>query len=216
MKVGVLVFPGSNCDRDALWTAGSLTGNESFPIWHKSADLNGADMVIVPGGFSYGDYLRSGAIAQFSPVMEQVKKFAENGGSVIGICNGFQILTECGLLPGALLQNDTLRFESRWVEIETKTTRTPFTKNLNAGQILKIPIAHNEGRYFIDKDGLDKLLTNNQVVFTYHKNNPNGSIYDIAGICNIDGNVVGMMPHPERACELIVGSADGKAFFMDQ
>ncbi len=215
MRVGVLVFPGSNCDRDALWTAGAISGNESFPIWHKSKDLNGADMIMVPGGFSYGDYLRSGAIAQFSSIMDEVKKFANSGGKVIGICNGFQILTECGLLPGVLLQNDTLRFESRWVEIETMTTRTPFSKNLNKGQILKVPIAHNEGRYYIDPIGLDKLITNDQIVFKYHKKNPNGSIYDIAGICNLEGNVVGMMPHPERAGEGIVGSADGKALFTD-
>ncbi|HOO96936.1 MAG TPA: phosphoribosylformylglycinamidine synthase subunit PurQ [Caldisericia bacterium] len=214
MKVGVVVFPGSNCDTDALWTAGKVAGNQSFPIWHDSSDINGADMIIIPGGFSYGDYLRSGAIAQFSVVMDEVKRFAASGGKVIGICNGFQILTESGLLPGALLQNDTLRFESRWIEIETVTTRTPFTKNLAKGQILKVPIAHNEGRYHIDPIGLENLIKNDQIVFRYHGVNPNGSIHDIAGICNREGNVVGMMPHPERAGELITGSADGLPMFV--
>ena len=214
MKVGVLVFPGSNCDTDALWSAGDIAGNESFPIWHKSHDLQGSDIIIVPGGFSYGDYLRSGAISMFSPVMEEVKRFADTGGSVIGICNGFQILTECGLLPGALLPNDTLRFESRWVDIETITTRTPFTKKLNIGQILHVPIAHNEGRYYVDNVTLDELIANDQIVFRYKNCNPNGSIYNIAGIRNREGNVVGMMPHPERACERIVGSADGLQMFQ--
>lgn len=213
MKIGVLVFPGSNCDTDALWTVGDVAGNESFPIWHKSKDLQGSDVIVIPGGFSYGDYLRSGAIARFSPIMDEVKRFADAGGGVIGICNGFQILTECDLLPGALLPNDTLRFESRWVDIETVSTRTPFTKNLNKGQILHVPIAHNEGRYYIDNMKLDKLISNDQVVFRYQSVNPNGSINDIAGICNEDGNVVGMMPHPERAGEGIIGSSDGLQMF---
>ena len=213
MKIGVLVFPGSNCDTDALWTVGDVAGNESFPIWHKSKDLQGSDVIVIPGGFSYGDYLRSGAIARFSPVMDEVKSFADAGGGVIGICNGFQILTECDLLPGALLPNNTLRFESRWVDIETISTRTPFTKNLNKGQILHVPIAHNEGRYYIDNMKLDKLISNDQIVFRYQSANPNGSINDIAGICNEDGNIVGMMPHPERAGEGIIGSSDGLRMF---
>lgn len=208
MRVGVVVFPGSNCDLDALWTT-ALAGHESFPIWHKSCDLNGADLVILPGGFSYGDYLRTGAIARFSPVMDKVINFANTGGLVLGICNGFQILTETGLLPGALLRNNTLKFESRWVTLKACTTRTPFTKSMQFGQLLKVPIAHGEGRYYIDNTSLDGLLTHDQVVFRYDGLNPNGSVYDIAGICNREGNVLGMMPHPERAGEDLLGSSDG-------
>lgn len=213
MKVGVVIFPGSNCDHDALWTAGNVAGNESFPIWHKSTDLNGANMIIIPGGFSYGDYLRCGAVAKFSPIMDKVISFANNGGPVIGICNGFQILTETGLLPGALLRNDTLKFESRWVTLNCETSRTPFTKYVPVGTKLLVPIAHGEGKYHIDQRGLDKLFDNNQVVFRYVGTNPNGSIADIAGVCNLEGNVLGMMPHPERAGEEIIGSSDGVKLF---
>ncbi|NTU60749.1 MAG: phosphoribosylformylglycinamidine synthase subunit PurQ [Caldiserica bacterium] len=213
MKVGVVIFPGSNCDHDALWTAGNVAGNESFPIWHKSADLNGAQMIIIPGGFSYGDYLRCGAIAKFSPIMDKVIAFANGGGPVIGICNGFQILTETGLLPGALLRNDTLKFESRWVTLNCETSRTPFTKFVPVGTKLRVPIAHGEGKYHIDQRGLDKLIDNNQIVFKYVGTNPNGSVADIAGICNLEGNVLGMMPHPERAGEEIIGSSDGVKLF---
>ncbi len=216
MRVGVVIFPGSNCDSDALWTAGNVSNNESFPIWHKSEDLNGAQMIIIPGGFSYGDYLRCGAIAKFSPVMEKVMAFAKNGGPVIGICNGFQILTEAGLLPGTLLRNNTLKFESRWVTLNCETSRTPFTKHILVGSKLRVPIAHGDGKYYIDTRGLDKLFENDQVVFRYNGLNPNGSVADIAGICNLEGNVVGMMPHPERAGEEIIGSGDGLKLFKFQ
>ncbi len=209
MKVGVVIFPGSNCDMDALWTTGAVKHHESFPIWHQSQDLNGAELIILPGGFSYGDYLRTGAIAKFSPVMEKVIAHANSGGLVLGICNGFQILTESGLLPGALLRNNTLKFESRWVELSVETTRTKFTKNLSKGDVLNIPIAHGDGRYYIDNIGLDSLISHDQIVFRYKGRNPNGSVHAIAGICNREGNVLGMMPHPERAGEDVLGSSDG-------
>ena len=208
MKVGVVIFPGSNCDLDALWTT-KVAGHETFPLWHKSSDLNGAEMIVLPGGFSYGDYLRTGAIARFSPIMEEVKRFANAGGKVIGICNGFQILTESGILPGVLLRNSTLKFESRWVILSVETTRCCFTEKLKISQKLKIPIAHGDGNYYIDRNGLEQLHKNDQIVFRYHGINPNGSIDDIAGICNKEGNVLGMMPHPERAGEELIGSADG-------
>lgn len=207
MKVGVVIFPGSNCDHDALWTT-ALAGHESYPIWHQSHDLNGAEIIVLPGGFSYGDYLRTGAMAKFSPVMDEVKRHADAGGLVIGICNGFQILTESHLLPGVLMRNNTLKFESRWVRLRVETIRTPFTKTCEKGQKLNIPIAHGDGNYYIDNAGLDSLIAHDQIVFRYEAN-PNGSIYDIAGICNRDGNVLGMMPHPERAGELALGSDDG-------
>lgn len=215
--VGVVVFPGSNCDHDAYHAFKHVLGAETKFIWHKETDLSGIDLVVLPGGFSYGDYLRSGAIARFSPVMEQVIKFANTGGPVIGICNGFQILLESGLLPGAMLHNENLRFICKQVHLRTEATDTPFTNRLSEGQVLQVPVAHGEGNYHIDQDGLKALQDHNQVVFRYcdslgkstEQANINGSIDNIAGICNKNRNVLGMMPHPERAVEAEIGSQDG-------
>lgn len=220
MKFGVVTFPGSNCDYDS-YAAVKLLGEEVEFLWHHSADLNGCDVVILPGGFSYGDYLRSGAIARFSPIMKSVIKFAESGGLVIGICNGFQVLVESGLLPGALMRNDRLRFSCRFVYIRTEHNRNPFTIACRPGDILKIPIAHKDGNYYHFDGDLDELQKNNQVLFRYcdaegritKESNPNGSAFNIAGISNRDGNVVGMMPHPERAVERILNSDDGMKIF---
>jgi phosphoribosylformylglycinamidine synthase I len=216
--VGVIVFPGSNCDHDAYHAFKHVMGAETKFIWHKETDLSGIDLVVLPGGFSYGDYLRSGAIARFSPVMEQVIKFANEGKPVIGICNGFQILLESGLLPGAMLHNENLRFICKQVHLRTESTDTPFTHRLSKGQVLQIPVAHGEGNYHIEDDGLKKLQDNDQIIFRYcdalgevtEESNINGSRDNIAGICNENRNVLGMMPHPERAVEAEVGSADGK------
>jgi phosphoribosylformylglycinamidine synthase len=208
MKAGVIVFPGSNCDHDAWYAVNeNLHGRAEF-IWHDSANLGDIDAVILPGGFSYGDYLRCGAIARFSPVMKAVKKFAADGGLVLGICNGFQILVEAGLLPGALLRNRELKFICREVRLQTETTASPFTSKLEKGQILRIPIAHGEGQYFADARTLDELEAEDRVAFRYLEN-PNGSARSIAGILSRERNVMGMMPHPERACDPLMGSTDG-------
>jgi phosphoribosylformylglycinamidine synthase len=212
MKAGVIVFPGSNCDHDAWYAVNqNLHGRAEF-IWHDSPKLGDVDVVILPGGFSYGDYLRCGAIARFSPVMQAVKKFAADGGLVLGICNGFQILVEAGLLPGVLLRNQELKFICREVKLRTETTASPFTAKLTKGQILRIPIAHGEGQYFADERTLDRLEAEDRVAFRYVEN-PNGSARDIAGILNEGRNVLGMMPHPERACDPLMGSTDGLSIF---
>jgi phosphoribosylformylglycinamidine synthase len=209
MKVGIVVFPGSNCDEDAFHAAGKVLGHQPQMLWHKDHDLRGSDLVILPGGFSYGDYLRCGAIARFAPVMEEVAAFARKGGPVIGICNGFQILTEAGLLPGALLQNANRQYICQDVLLRTEKARTRFTSELDVGATVKIPIAHGDGNYFIDDEGLKRLEGEGQVVFRYLQN-PNGSRNDIAGIVNSSGNVLGMMPHPERNAEPLLGNADGR------
>jgi phosphoribosylformylglycinamidine synthase I len=216
MKVGVVVFPGSNCDHDAWYAInrnlpGELHGSAEF-IWHDSASLGDIDAVVLPGGFSYGDYLRCGAIARFSPVMDAVKRFAAAGGPVLGICNGFQILVEAGLLPGGLLRNQDLKFVCRKVTLRTGTTDSPFTSKLHKGQVLKLPVAHGEGRYFADDRTLDALEAEDRIVFRYI-DNPNGSMRDIAGILNPERNVMGMMPHPERACDPLMGSTEGLGIF---
>lgn len=212
MKVGIVVFPGSNCDHDAWYAIHhNLRGNAEF-IWHDSSDLGAVDAVVLPGGFSYGDYLRCGAIARFSPVMKAVINFAAEGGLVLGVCNGFQILVEAGLLPGALLQNIGLKFVCKKVALRTETADSPFTSKLRGGDILRVPVAHGEGRYFADSRTLDELEAENRVVFRYVEN-PNGSARDIAGILNRERNVMGMMPHPERACDPLMGGTDGLGIF---
>jgi phosphoribosylformylglycinamidine synthase I len=212
MHVGVIVFPGSNCDHDAWYAVNHNLGHKAEFIWHDSTSLGNADAVILPGGFSYGDYLRCGAIARFSPVMKTVAKFAAEGGPVLGICNGFQILVETGLLPGALMRNANLHFICKDVELITETTASPFTTNLRKGQILRLPIAHGEGLYYADERTLDELEAEDRVAFRYRAN-PNGSLRDIAGILNAQRNVMGMMPHPERACDQLMGSCDGIGIF---
>jgi phosphoribosylformylglycinamidine synthase len=213
VKFGVVLFPGSNCDADALHVVRELLKQPTVELWHKDRDLKGCDVIIVPGGFSYGDYLRCGAIARFSPIMEEVVAHAKKGGTVMGICNGFQILTEAGLLPGALLRNASLKFICDEVELEVVNAQTPFTKATKQGDSLRMPIAHAEGNYFLDDEGLKRLEGNGQVVFRYRKN-PNGARNDIAGIVNEQRNVLGMMPHPERASEGLLGSADGLKLFQ--
>jgi phosphoribosylformylglycinamidine synthase subunit PurQ / glutaminase len=220
MRFGIVVFPGSNCDRDCAHVVERVLGHEAHMIWHERRELGGADVIIIPGGFSYGDYLRCGAVARLSPVMEEVARFAARGGPVLGICNGFQILLECGLLPGAMLRNRSLRFICRDARLRCATGRTPFTTG-QAGRLLTLPIAHAEGNYFIQEDGLSRLWDNEQVVFQYvgadgqpsDHANPNGSLDHIAGICDVSGKVVGMMPHPERASEAVMGGVDGLALF---
>jgi phosphoribosylformylglycinamidine synthase len=221
MKFGVVVFPGSNCDHDAFYAIGNVLRKPVEFIWHQSRDLANCDAVILPGGFSYGDYLRTGAIARFSPVMKSVAKFANSGGLVLGICNGFQILCEAGLLPGAMMRNSGLRFICRHVYVRIEQTDTPFTNAAERGQILKIPIAHSDGNYTCDDATLAELEKNNLVVFRYTPpdgsndaaGNPNGSMNNIAGICNRERNVAGLMPHPERAVESALGSTDGLVIF---
>jgi phosphoribosylformylglycinamidine synthase subunit PurQ / glutaminase len=213
MKFGVVVFPGSNCDHDCWYAASQNLGFNTDMIWHDSPSLGDVDAVILPGGFSYGDYLRCGAIAKFSPVMNAVKKFAADGGLVLGVCNGFQILVECGLLPGALLRNRDLKFICRQVGLRVETTRSPFTSEAKKGDILRMPIAHGEGCYFADEKTLDALEAEDRVVFRY-VDNPNGSLRDIAGILNERRNVMGMMPHPDRACDSLMGSTDGKVILL--
>jgi phosphoribosylformylglycinamidine synthase I len=212
VKVAVIRFPGSNCDADALHAA-TLAGHEAWFVWHRSADLAGADTVILPGGFSYGDYLRPGAIARFSPVMQAVAAHARAGGSVLGICNGFQILCEAHLLPGQLVRNAQLSFVCREVTVRVDSDQTPFTSRYRIGQELRMPVAHGDGRYVADDATLDALEREGRVVFRYVGGSPNGALRDIAAIRNTDGNVVGMMPHPERAVEPILGSTDGLAMF---
>jgi phosphoribosylformylglycinamidine synthase I len=221
MKFGVVVFPGSNCDHDAFYAIGGVLGQPVEFLWHRSEDLAGCDAIILPGGFAFGDYLRTGAIARFSPVMNSVSKFARSGGLVLGICNGCQILCESGLLPGAMMRNSGLRFLCRQVHIRVENTDTPFTCATHRGQILKIPIAHMDGNYFCDAATLAELERNNQIIFRYTtpdgrddaEGNPNGSLANIAGICNRERNVLGLMPHPERAMEAQLGSADGLVIF---
>ena len=210
MKFGVIVFPGSNCDHDAFYAVSSNLGQKAEFIWHDSATLGDVDAVILPGGFSYGDYLRCGAIAKFSPVMRAVKAFASDGGLVLGVCNGFQILVEAGLLPGALLRNRALKFVCRDVHLRVETSNSPFTASAERGEILRVPIAHGEGCYYADDRTLDELEAEDRIVFRY-LDNPNGSLRDIAGILNRERNVMGMMPHPERAADPLMGSTDGLA-----
>ncbi len=209
MRFGVVVFPGSNCDHDAWYAVTHNLGHSADFIWHDSSSLGSVDAVILPGGFSYGDYLRCGAIAKFSPVMKAVKDFADRGGLVLGICNGFQVLVESGLLPGALLRNRDLKFVCKPVRIRVETTNTPFTNAAKPGQILTVPVAHGEGCYFADDATLATLKRDDRVVLRY-VDNPNGSIDNIAGICSEGRNVMGMMPHPERAADALMGSTDGK------
>jgi phosphoribosylformylglycinamidine synthase len=217
MNFAIVVFPGSNCDHDAYHAVKHVLGQEAHFVWHKDTSLGTADVVILPGGFAHGDYLRTGAIARFSPVMAAVQAFADSGGPVIGICNGFQVLLEAGLLPGAMLRNTDM-YRCEYVHARVEQTDTPFTGLCAPGQVLKIPIAHGEGNYYADDATLDELERNRQVVFRYTTPsgevtaaaNPNGSARNIAGICNRQRNVVGLMPHPERACELALGSGDGK------
>ena len=217
MKFAVVVFPGSNCDHDAYHAAHHVLGQEAVFVWHKDTSLQGADAVILPGGFAHGDYLRTGAIARFSPIMPEVKRFADAGGPVLGICNGFQVLLEAGLLPGAMLRNRNVKFLCEHVIVKVEQTDTPFTSACRAGQLLRIPIAHGEGNYYAEPDVVARLEENRQVIFRYAsadgvaapEANPNGSVNNIAGLCSERRNVVGLMPHPERACELAVGSADG-------
>ena len=217
MRFAVVVFPGSNCDHDAYHAAGHVLGQEAVFVWHKDSSLQRADAVLLPGGFAHGDYLRTGAIARFSPIMREVKRFAQAGGPVLGICNGFQVLLEAGLLPGAMLRNRNVRFQCEHVFVSVEQTDTPFTSNCSRGQRLRMPIAHGEGNYYAEPDIVERLEKGRQVIFRYATDagvvtpeaNPNGSVNNIAGLCNETRNVVALMPHPERACELAVGSADG-------
>lgn len=213
MKFAVLVFPGSNCDLDMYHAIKDELGEEAEYVWHDTKDLSSYDGILLPGGFSYGDYLRCGAIARSSNVMTEVVKAAEAGKPILGVCNGFQILTEAGLLPGALLRNKNLKFMCRTVDLKVVNNKTQFTNQYAKDEIIKVPIAHGEGNYYCDEDTLQSLKDNNQIVFTYSSENPNGSLEDIAGIVNERGNVLGMMPHPERAVNELIGGADGLAVF---
>ena len=224
MKFGVVIFPGSNCDQDMVHVLRNVAGQEVEEIWHKETALQGftpQDCIIIPGGFSYGDYLRTGAIARFSPIMEAVIQHANNGGIVWGICNGFQILCEAGLLPGVLLRNNNQKYNCKNVWLKVRTTNSSLTHHCTAAEILKIPIAHGDGRYYADEKTIQTLQENNQILFTYCsstgeenvESNPNGSLLHIAGICNANRNVFGMMPHPERASEIILGNTDGFKLF---
>jgi phosphoribosylformylglycinamidine synthase I len=221
MNIAVLQFPASNCDQDAVHVVKDVLGHSSRLVWHKENSLAGFDAVIVPGGFSYGDYLRTGAIARFSPIMQSVRQFAANGGPVLGICNGFQILCEAQMLPGALIRNRSLQFRCEHVFIKTATPESPFTNRIPTEKIIRVPIAHGEGCYFADDATLEKLKNNRQILWQYcdaagalaEANNPNGSLLNIAGICNDARNVAGLMPHPERASEAMLGCADGRLIF---
>ena len=221
MKFGVVILPGSNCDHDAFHVATEVLGAQTEILWHKDTDLRGVDCVIIPGGFAYGDYLRAGALAKLAPIMTPIKEHARQGGLVLGICNGFQVLTEVGLLPGALLRNQHLRFICRDVFLRVENSDTPYTSSMNVGDVMRVPIAHGEGNYFADDATLDALERNRQVIFRYSDDkgvvsaeaNPNGSARNIAGICNEGRNVLGMMPHPERCSEPILGNADGLRLF---
>ncbi len=222
MKFGVIQFPGSNCDQDPYWVLEQVAKQPVTYLWHESHDLQNCDLVIVPGGFSYGDYLRCGAIARFSPVMESVRKFAAGGGLVLGICNGFQVLTESHMLPGALLRNAGLKYICRPVHVRVENAETPFTSSCKKGEVLEIVIGHMEGNYFCDDATLEQLKREDRIVFRYcdaagnptRESNPNGSLENIAGICNEGRNVLGMMPHPERSSELAMGGADGFKIFQ--
>ena len=221
LRVAVVVFPGSNCDTDAAWAAQAVTGADARLVWHDTRDLGDPDLVVLPGGFSYGDYLRCGALARFSPVMDAVRDFAAKGGAVLGICNGFQVLCEAGLLPGALLLNSGQRFRCEDVFIRVETIRTPFTAELTKGDVLRLPIAHGDGNWRAEAATFDDVTTHDQVVFRYCDPsgeratgaNPNGSLDDVAGVCNRERNVVGLMPHPERASEAMLGNVDGARLF---
>jgi phosphoribosylformylglycinamidine synthase I len=221
MKFGIIVFPGSNCDDDCRHVLGDVLGHEAFFIWHKDTDLKGADCLVLPGGFSYGDYLRAGAMAARSPVMASVKKFAKDGGLVLGICNGFQILQEAGLLPGALMRNASLKFVCKNIFMRIVHTNSPFTMECRAGHVIKIPIAHMDGNFFMEKKALAKITEQNQVLFRYcdesgdlnEDSNPNGAMEYVAGVTNEEGNVCGLMPHPERCSETILGNRDGIKIF---
>lgn len=213
MKFAVLVFPGSNCDIDMFHAIKDELGEEVEYVWHTATSLDGFDGALVPGGFSYGDYLRCGAMANQSNIMSALKEFAAQGKPVLGVCNGFQILTEAGLLPGALIRNKNLKFMCRTVQLKVENNNTLFTNGYETGEVINIPIAHGEGNYYCDDETLASLKDNNQIVFTYEGENPNGSLADIAGIINKEGNVLGMMPHPERAANEIVGGADGLKLF---
>ena len=221
MKFGVLVFPGSNCDHDTYNALSAVAGAPCTFLWHDSEDLGGVDAVLVPGGFAYGDYLRTGAIARFSPVMQSVKRFAQDGGLVLGICNGFQILTESGLLPGALMRNAGLKYICKQVHLRVETAASQFTSLLKVGEVLEIPIGHMEGNYYCDADTLHQLEAEDRIAFRYStpagditpEANPNGSLSNIAGILNAGRNVLGMMPHPDRSSEQLLGSADGLKIF---
>ena len=221
MKFGVVVFPGTWSDKDCFYVIDQVLHQPVEYIWHKDTDLTGFDCIILPGGFSYGDYLRCGAIARFSPVMKSVEAFANAGGLVYGICNGFQILCESGLLPGVLIRNDHLQFRCEWTSLRIENSDSPFTSKAEAGQVISVPISHGEGNYFADSATLYEIEKNNQVIFRYsspegcidRENNPNGSLNNIAGITNREGNVLGMMPHPERCCDPLLGSTDGEVIF---
>lgn len=221
VKFGVVVFPGSNCDHDAYYSLKKVLNYDAAFLWHKDKDLQNCDVIVLPGGFSYGDYLRTGSIARFSPIMDKVISFAENGGIVIGICNGFQILLEAGLLPGVMIKNDSLKFVCKDVYLKVENNQSVFTKAIKDQAILKIPVAHGDGNYFADDSVIEELNKNNQVVFRYCSregeivpgSNPNGSFENIAGIMNKRGNILGMMPHPERACDPILGRTDGSGIF---
>ncbi|MEM9022616.1 MAG: phosphoribosylformylglycinamidine synthase subunit PurQ [Bacteroidota bacterium] len=221
MKFGVITFPGSNCDQDMIYVLRTIMGQEVVHLWHKDEDLQGCDMIVLPGGFSYGDYLRSGAIARFSPIMPSVMAHAAAGGLVFGVCNGFQILCEAGLLPGALLHNDHQKFVCKNVHLRVETTASHLTNSIPEGQVLKIPVAHAEGRYYASEETLRELRANDQVLFRYCDDqgritaeaNPNGSAQNIAGVCNAQRNVFGMMPHPERAADAELANEDGKRLF---
>ena len=221
MKFGIVILPGSNCDHDAMHVTKDVLGADAEFLWHKETELKGSDCVIIPGGFAYGDYLRAGALAKFAPIMEPIRRHAAGGGMVLGICNGFQVLTEVGLLPGALMRNANVRFISRDVHLRTEEIDTPFTSSMTVGQLMRVPIAHGEGNYFAEDAVLDELERNRQVIFRYCDEegrvtaaaNPNGSARNIAGICNARRNVLGLMPHPERCSENILGNSDGLAMF---
>ena len=220
-KFGVVVFPGSNCDHDAYYALRKIMNVDVTFLWHKDTDLQSSNVIILPGGFAYGDYLRCGAIARFSPIMSSVIDFANKGGIVIGICNGFQVLLEAGLLPGVMIKNKSLQFVCKDVFLSVENSNTIFTNKIHSGTPMKIPVAHGEGNYFADNDTLQSLVDNNQIVFKYaskdgsfsEESNPNGSTANIAGIINKNGNVLGMMPHPERACDPVLGKTDGKMIF---
>jgi len=221
MKFGVVIFPGSNCDEDIIYVLEKIMGQQVVRLWHKDHDLQGVEFVVLPGGFSFGDYLRSGAIARFSPIMQEVIQFAAKGGYVMGICNGFQILTEAGLLPGALLHNRTRKFICRNIHLKAETSNSLLTAQIDPQRALKIPIAHGEGNYFADADVLQGLKDNDQILFRYCDEagnitgdaNPNGSLENIAGVCNLERNVFGLMPHPERASDALLANEDGLAIF---
>jgi phosphoribosylformylglycinamidine synthase len=221
LRFGVVVFPGSNCDHDAYYVMKDVMHQDAQLLWHKETSLGGSDVIILPGGFAYGDYLRCGAIARFSPIMKEVISFARDGGTVVGICNGFQVLCEAGLLPGALLKNSSLTFVCKFVNLRVENSSTMFTSACKEGEVLRIPIAHGEGNYFVDDQTLERLEANRQILFRYCEkdgsvtgpSNPNGSLHNIAGIVNEHGNVMGLMPHPERAADPELGVTDGQAIF---